>query len=125
MMFFEISNSMQPYHSDFRVYTSKSKPAIGCLEPDECDEVSNRIPPTSHRCRRTCAEASRRRSGLQGGPGERRPWARPQRPAVAMVHASLGAPGRTAKRYGAAADEDDEASNRVGILYHIRSYYIR
>ena len=49
----EISNSMKPYPSVFHAYTasytSKMKPVIGFLgEPTYLDEVSNRIPPTSH-----------------------------------------------------------------------------
>ena len=45
---FEISNSMKPYPSVVHAYTSKSRPAIGFFEPTNLDEVSNRIPPTSH-----------------------------------------------------------------------------
>ena len=44
---FEISNSMKPYPSVFHAYTLKLRPAIGFFEPQNLDEVSNRIPPTS------------------------------------------------------------------------------
>ena len=48
IVLFEISNSMKPYPSVFHAYTSKMRPAIGFFEPRNLDEVSNRIPPTSH-----------------------------------------------------------------------------
>ena len=48
LVLFEISNSMKPYPSVFRTYTNKLRPIIGFWEPTNLDEVSNRIPPTSH-----------------------------------------------------------------------------
>ena len=48
MVLFEISNSMKPYPSVIRAYTNKSRPTIGFSEPNKLDEVSNRMPPTSH-----------------------------------------------------------------------------
>ena len=45
---FEISNSMRPYPSVFHAYTSKLRPVIFVFEPNNLDEASSRIPPTSH-----------------------------------------------------------------------------
>ena len=46
---FEISNSMKSYPTVFHACTSKLRPMIGFFEPQKLDEVSNCIPPTSHR----------------------------------------------------------------------------
>ena len=45
---FEISNSTKPHPSVFHAYTGNMKPAKGFFEPNNLDEVSNRIPPTPH-----------------------------------------------------------------------------
>ena len=46
---FEISNSMKPYPSVSHAYISKLRLAICfCLKQNNIDEVSNRVPPTSH-----------------------------------------------------------------------------
>ena len=44
----EISNSMKPYASVLHAYSSKSRPEISFAEPKHLDELSNRVPPTSH-----------------------------------------------------------------------------
>ena len=56
LVLFEISNSMKPCPSVFHACASKLRPAIGFFEPTNLDEVSNRIPPTSHDalCGRLC-----------------------------------------------------------------------
>ena len=43
----EIPNSMNPYPM-FHAYADKMRPVIVLFEPTKMDEVSNRIPPTSH-----------------------------------------------------------------------------
>ena len=43
---FDISSSMKPYPSVLHAYTSKLKIVIDFFEPQNLDEVSNRIPPT-------------------------------------------------------------------------------
>ena len=48
IVLFEIANSMKPYPSVYHAYTSKLRPAIVLFEPTNLDEVSDRIPPTSH-----------------------------------------------------------------------------
>ena len=49
----EISNSMKPYPLVFvHAYTSELKPVMGSFEPQQFDEVSNRIAPTSQSCAR-------------------------------------------------------------------------
>ena len=47
IVLFEISNSMKPYPSAVHACTSKLRPVIVLFEPNDLDEVSNRIPPTS------------------------------------------------------------------------------
>ena len=44
---FEASNSMKPYPSVTHAHTSKLRPVKCFFEPNNLDEVSNRIPPTS------------------------------------------------------------------------------
>ena len=61
---FEISNSMKPCPSVFHACTGKLRPAMGFVGPKQLDEVSNRIPPTSH---------PTGPHHLRGGVGERPP----------------------------------------------------
>ena len=46
---FETSNSTKPYPSVFHAHAGKSRPAIGLFEPNDPDEASSRVPPTSQR----------------------------------------------------------------------------
>ena len=50
VVLFEISNSMKPHPSVFHACTSEFRPVIGGLEQSRLDEVSDCIPPASHRC---------------------------------------------------------------------------
>ena len=61
----EISNSMKPYASVFHACASKLRPEISLFEPNNLDECSNRIPPTSQD-----REAESRRDGRDGRDGE-------------------------------------------------------
>ena len=49
MIVLDISNSMKAHPSAFHAYAGKSRPAIVFAEPNDLDEASKRIPPTSHR----------------------------------------------------------------------------
>jgi hypothetical protein len=60
IVLFEISNSLKPYPSAFLAYIGKSRPVIGFSEPNKFIEVSNRIPPTSHRQMHARSQPSRR-----------------------------------------------------------------
>ena len=48
LVLFEILNSMKLYPSVFHAYTYNMRPVTGFLSQQQLDEVSNRIPPTSH-----------------------------------------------------------------------------
>ena len=51
IVLFETSNSMKPYASSaVYAHTSELRPVIALFEPNDFDEASNRIPPTSHIC---------------------------------------------------------------------------
>ena len=51
IVLFETSNSMKPWTSGFHACTSRSRPTIGLLEPNNFDEASIRTLPTSHSMR--------------------------------------------------------------------------